>query len=403
MVRYEGDRHQVVMASSGTFKAVFPIGSRQPLGGDNAASLVFRTGRPARIDDYGNGERPDRGRHPPGRPSLCRGHADHGGGPALGRHGHGDERGGAACRRRRNPASASSPSWWPPRSPTPRRAPRSTGSPTSRPRCGGWRRWSPRSRRSAEVFAAVAEEVASVVRRRRLRDCSATRATAPRPRSRLRGAGTSAGVAAGTRLPLDGDGVIASGAPRATAAPDRRLLRRARRDRAGRPRARDPLGVACPIVVRGRDWGAMVVAELQSRAVPTGDRDAHRAVHRAGGDRDRQRRGARARSSGSRDEQAALRRVATLVAEGAPPGRGLRRRGRGDRGRCSAPTGSTLGRYEPDERGHRRRPSRAERGAAAAGHADPPRGRERDLGGAALGAARPDRELRRRAAARSPS
>ena len=52
MVRYEGDRHQVVMASSGTFKAAFPTGSRQPLGGDNAASLVFRTGRPARIDDY---------------------------------------------------------------------------------------------------------------------------------------------------------------------------------------------------------------------------------------------------------------------------------------------------------------------------------------------------------------
>jgi PAS domain S-box-containing protein len=52
MVRYEGDRHQVVMASSGTFKAAFPAGSRHPLGGDNAASLVFRTGRPARIDEY---------------------------------------------------------------------------------------------------------------------------------------------------------------------------------------------------------------------------------------------------------------------------------------------------------------------------------------------------------------
>ncbi|MDA0159862.1 PAS domain S-box protein [Solirubrobacter ginsenosidimutans] len=52
MVRYEGGRHQVVMASSGTFKVAFPAGSRQPLGGDNAASLVFRTGRSARIDDY---------------------------------------------------------------------------------------------------------------------------------------------------------------------------------------------------------------------------------------------------------------------------------------------------------------------------------------------------------------
>jgi PAS domain S-box-containing protein len=58
MVRYEGDRDQVVMASSGTFKAVFPTGSRQPLGGDNVASLVFRTGRPARIDDYGKASGP---------------------------------------------------------------------------------------------------------------------------------------------------------------------------------------------------------------------------------------------------------------------------------------------------------------------------------------------------------
>jgi PAS domain S-box-containing protein len=58
MVRYEGDRHQVVMASSGTFKAAFPTGSRQPLGGDNAASLVFRTGRPARIDDYARASGP---------------------------------------------------------------------------------------------------------------------------------------------------------------------------------------------------------------------------------------------------------------------------------------------------------------------------------------------------------
>jgi PAS domain S-box-containing protein len=53
MVRYEGDRDLVVMASSGTFKTVFPAGARQLLGGDNAASLVFRTGQPVRIDDYG--------------------------------------------------------------------------------------------------------------------------------------------------------------------------------------------------------------------------------------------------------------------------------------------------------------------------------------------------------------
>ncbi|MFL5840587.1 MAG: GAF domain-containing protein, partial [Thermoleophilaceae bacterium] len=43
----------VVVAGAGETEDVFPIGSRQPLGGENAASRVFRTARPARIDDYG--------------------------------------------------------------------------------------------------------------------------------------------------------------------------------------------------------------------------------------------------------------------------------------------------------------------------------------------------------------
>jgi signal transduction histidine kinase len=52
MLRYEDDRSAVVVAGAGDIEAVFPIGSRQPLGGENASSRVFRTGRPARIDDY---------------------------------------------------------------------------------------------------------------------------------------------------------------------------------------------------------------------------------------------------------------------------------------------------------------------------------------------------------------
>jgi GAF domain-containing protein len=51
MLRYDDDRSAVVMANSGT-QETFPIGSRHPLDGDNAATRVFRTGRPARIDDY---------------------------------------------------------------------------------------------------------------------------------------------------------------------------------------------------------------------------------------------------------------------------------------------------------------------------------------------------------------
>ena len=53
MVRYEGDRTAVVVAESGQLNEVLPVGSRHPLGGENAVSRVFRTGQPARIDDYG--------------------------------------------------------------------------------------------------------------------------------------------------------------------------------------------------------------------------------------------------------------------------------------------------------------------------------------------------------------
>jgi PAS domain S-box-containing protein len=52
MVRFEGDSTQFVVASSGKFKEAFPHGSRKPLGGENVASRVFRTGRAVRIDEY---------------------------------------------------------------------------------------------------------------------------------------------------------------------------------------------------------------------------------------------------------------------------------------------------------------------------------------------------------------
>jgi signal transduction histidine kinase len=51
MLRYDRDGNAVVVASSGD-QDVLRIGSRFPLAGENAASRVFRTGRPARIDDY---------------------------------------------------------------------------------------------------------------------------------------------------------------------------------------------------------------------------------------------------------------------------------------------------------------------------------------------------------------
>jgi signal transduction histidine kinase/uncharacterized protein YoaH (UPF0181 family) len=52
MVRYEGDRSAVVVGSSGTQDA-FKLGSRQDMERDSAASRVLKTRRTARIDDYG--------------------------------------------------------------------------------------------------------------------------------------------------------------------------------------------------------------------------------------------------------------------------------------------------------------------------------------------------------------
>jgi PAS domain S-box-containing protein len=52
MFRYEDERAVVAVASAGFVKDVFPVGSRHELGGNNAATHVFRTGEPVRIDDY---------------------------------------------------------------------------------------------------------------------------------------------------------------------------------------------------------------------------------------------------------------------------------------------------------------------------------------------------------------
>jgi PAS domain S-box-containing protein len=52
MVRYEGNDAVVVAGSVSPREHVFPIGSRVPLGGNNAVSRVFRTGKPVRINDY---------------------------------------------------------------------------------------------------------------------------------------------------------------------------------------------------------------------------------------------------------------------------------------------------------------------------------------------------------------
>jgi signal transduction histidine kinase len=52
MFRFEDRLNAVVMAAWGARDDVLPTGARYPLGGKNAVSRVFRTGRPVRIDDY---------------------------------------------------------------------------------------------------------------------------------------------------------------------------------------------------------------------------------------------------------------------------------------------------------------------------------------------------------------
>jgi signal transduction histidine kinase len=53
MCRYESDGSLTFVAQSvGTVAAHFPVGSRWALGGHNLGTLVFETGRPARVDGY---------------------------------------------------------------------------------------------------------------------------------------------------------------------------------------------------------------------------------------------------------------------------------------------------------------------------------------------------------------
>jgi PAS domain S-box-containing protein len=52
MVRFQDDCAAAFVAGWGSLAPALPVGTRVPLGGRNAASLVFRTGRAARLDDY---------------------------------------------------------------------------------------------------------------------------------------------------------------------------------------------------------------------------------------------------------------------------------------------------------------------------------------------------------------
>jgi signal transduction histidine kinase len=58
MCRYEPDRTQTFVATWGRPGKRFPLGSRWPLGGKNLGTIVFETGRPARIENYADATGP---------------------------------------------------------------------------------------------------------------------------------------------------------------------------------------------------------------------------------------------------------------------------------------------------------------------------------------------------------
>ncbi|HWE14476.1 MAG TPA: GAF domain-containing protein [Solirubrobacteraceae bacterium] len=58
MGRYAPDRSQTIVASWGGAVERFPVGSRVSLGGQNLATIVFDTGRPARTDNYADASGP---------------------------------------------------------------------------------------------------------------------------------------------------------------------------------------------------------------------------------------------------------------------------------------------------------------------------------------------------------
>ena len=196
------------------------------------------------------------------------------------------------------------------------------------------------------VFAKVAEEVA-----RPLGDVDSALWHDNGDRTvtavAVRGPSVAPGVRVGTRLTLDGDSVIAlvlrEGRPHRI--DDFSQIAGSVAERARELRMRSAVG--CPIVVGSRTWGAMTVAtyEAEPFAPETESHIAQFADLVATAIANAE---SRAEVERLAAEQAALRRVATLVAEGASPSAVLDAVA-AEMERALGADGSMLLRYEPDE------------------------------------------------------
>ena len=63
LVRYEDAETARVVAGWGRLGEVVPVGARLPIGGENVITEIARTGRPARLDDYGRASSGSIGEH----------------------------------------------------------------------------------------------------------------------------------------------------------------------------------------------------------------------------------------------------------------------------------------------------------------------------------------------------
>jgi PAS domain S-box-containing protein len=195
------------------------------------------------------------------------------------------------------------------------------------------------------VFARVAEEVARTlgdVDSALWRDDGHRTVTAVA----VRGPGVTPGVRVGTRLTLDGDSVIAlvlrEGRPHRI--DDYSHIAGSVAERARQLGMRSAVG--CPIVVGSRTWGAMTVAtgtepfapETETRVARFSDLVATAIANAE----------TRAEVARLAAEQAALRRVATLVAEGSSPSAVLDAVA-AEMERALGADAAMLLRYEPDE------------------------------------------------------
>ena len=314
LVRFEDDGTATVIAGWGRLGEIVPIGARLPLGGANVVSQIARTGRPARLDDYeraATGHIADRAHRLETRASV--------GGPIVvaGRI-------WGAMIAAALGGDALPPDTEPRLEQFTELIATAISNTEARVELARLADEQDALRRVAtlvaeesplaELFPAVAEGVASVLGPHV--DTAILRFDAGESASVVAAGGEQAvgGMVPGLKLPLDGSAVAAHvfRQRRVIRVDDYAAAEGAIADRAKRHGTRAAVG--SPILVRGRVWGALVVGRREVEPFPTGaERRLLQFTHLvstaiANAE-------ARAELQRLADEQAALRRVATLVAK----------------------------------------------------------------------------------------